>query len=322
MRSQAELGNAIKEQGADIMPLGTDAIGTRRGFTLIELLVVVAVIAVLIALLLPAVQQAREAARRAACKNNMKQIALALHNYQSTYGVFPMGVQGTTGSMAASEKLTTWQTSILPELEQMQLFRDYDFNVRFDHANNAGPVKQTLPVFLCPSQPNDEVVIERYGASHYAANAGTTPGADDGLLFPMSSTRFRDVQDGTSNTIAAGEIAFEIGGWARGANNSGGGGSGGGGGGGGGGGSQGFARSVLRWWKAAAACAKPGMNPPQTTCSSSAERRFQFSSAHEGGCQFALADGSARFVTQSIDANVFRAIITRQGLESLGSSDF
>jgi hypothetical protein len=146
------------------------------------------------------------------------------------------------------------------------------------------------------------------------------------LLFPISSTTFRDVTDGTSNTLAAGEIAFEFGGWARGAINSrsgsgggsGGGGGGSGGGGSGGGGGQGFARGVLRWWKASPACARAGMNIPQTSCSNSAERRFQFSSPHPGGCHFALSDGSARFVSENLTVRVFRALVTRDGGEVVG----
>ncbi|MFH1924011.1 MAG: DUF1559 domain-containing protein, partial [Planctomycetota bacterium] len=112
------------------------------GFTLVELLVVIAIIGILIALLLPAVQAAREAARRAHCKNNLKQIGLALHNYQSTHQSFPPGVLGTSGSTQANHKLHTWQALILPFVEQVNLDSQYDYNVRFDHANNAAAVIQ------------------------------------------------------------------------------------------------------------------------------------------------------------------------------------
>jgi len=287
---------------------------TRSGFTLIELLVVIAIIAILISLLLPAVQKAREAARRATCNNNIRQIALALHNYQETHSVFPFGVLGTSGSTSAGHVLTTWQTLILPYVDQSVLYNQYDFNVRFDHANNASAVDQRLPVYVCPSQTKDELVNNQFGPSHYAANAGTTPGANDGLFFPLSATRFRDIADGTSNTLAVGEIAFEFGGWARGAINAG----GGSGGGGGGGGSQGFARGILRWWKASPGCATPGINPPETTCSGSVERKFQFSSPHAGGGHFAIADGSTRFISQSIDAQLYQALMTLRGGEIVG----
>ena len=217
---------------------------------------------------------------------------------------------GTTGNTAANNLLTTWQTLILPYVEQTTVYSQYDFNVRFDHANNASAVIKNLPVYLCPSQPANGTVNGLFGSSHYAANAGTTLGADDGMLFSLSSVRFRDATDGISNTLSVGEIAFEFGGWARGANNS--------GVGSGGGTGQGFARSVLRWWKATPACARPGMNPPVTTCSSSVERQFQFSSPHVGGCHFSMCDGSGRFISENIDVNIFRALTTRNGGEVVG----
>jgi prepilin-type processing-associated H-X9-DG protein len=276
---------------------------------LVELLVVIAIIGILIALLLPAVQAAREAARRSSCKNNLKQIGLALQNYHSALGQFPPGVLGTTGSTAAGHLLHTWQALLLPFLEQSNTQNAYDFNVRFDHPNNAAIVLTPLAVYLCPTS-KDEIVANQYAPSHYAGNAGVTQGQDDGVLYPMSKINFRHIIDGTSNTIAAGELAYDIGGWARGANNS--------GGGGGGGGSQGFARAVLRWWRCSSACAKPGMNPPETTCSTSCERRFQFSSLHDGGCHFVFADGHVSYVGETIHVDVFRGLLTREGLETGG----
>ncbi len=273
----------------------------RLGFTLVELLVVIAIVGILISLLLPAVQQSREAARQGQCKNHLRQIVLALHNYELSYKVFPPGVLGSAGGASANERLHTWQAMVLPYLEQTGLHSRYNFKVRFDHPSNSAIVVQRIPLYLCPSL-GDDFVEGAFAPSHYAGNAGTVPGANDGLLFPMSSTRFQQVVDGPSKTIAAGEIAFETGGWARGAINA--------GGGGGGGGSQGFGRAVLRWWKAAANCAAPGMNPPETNCSGSAERRFQFSSRHPGGCSFALLDGSTSFLSDTIDVNVFRGLLT------------
>ncbi|MDB5390184.1 MAG: prepilin-type N-terminal cleavage/methylation protein, partial [Planctomycetaceae bacterium] len=153
--------------------------------------------------------------------------------------------------------------------------------------------------------------VTLYSPTHYAANAGTIPGANDGVLFPLSSVSFQNLTDGSSNTILAGEVAFSIGGWAQGAVNAG----GGGGGGGGGGASQGFARSVLRWWSCASACAKPGINPPVTTCSSACEQQYQFSSAHVGGAHFAFVDGHTAFLSQNMDVTVYRALLTCAGGE-------
>jgi prepilin-type N-terminal cleavage/methylation domain-containing protein len=129
----------------------------RRGFTLIELLVVIAIIAVLIALLLPAVQQAREAARRAECKNNLRQLGLALHNYESTFSTLP----GLTGSSSFSV-----QARLLPYLEQSNLQGLIDFRqplmtgVGFNPSLNplfVVPARTIVPVFLCPSDATSPI---------------------------------------------------------------------------------------------------------------------------------------------------------------------
>lgn len=282
----------------------------RPAFTLVELLVVIAIIGILIALLLPAVQAAREAARRGSCKNNLRQMGLALQNYHSAVGAFPPGVLGTSGN--ANQLNHTWMTMVLNYAEQTSIHQTYDFRVRFDNAKNAAAVLVKVPIYMCPSM-RDDLVNNQYGPSHYAANAGTQPGANDGVLFPMSCVRFQDIRDGTSRTIAAGELAYYVGGWAQGAVNTGGGGGCGGGGGGGTG--QAFARSVLRWWQYASSTA-PGINPPQTA--SNCERQLQFSSVHTGGGHFVFADGHADFLSDTLDVNIFRALLTRSGGEASG----
>lgn len=286
----------------------------RQAFTLIELLVVIAIIAVLIALLLPAVQAAREAGRKTQCRNNMHQIGIALQNYHASHGVFPSSVVGTSANPALNELLHTWMTMILPYEDHAPLYNGYNFSVRYNNPSNTTVGGQVVEQYLCPSAPVTDWVVAGFGINHYGASGGTDTQVFDGIMFPISSIGIRDILDGTSQTFAAGEIVHDILGWARGADTTG---SGGGGGGGGGGCNNGFARGVVRWWKCCAACAKPGVNPDLTTCQNSCERRFQFSSMHEGGLHFAFADGHVQFLSENIDVTLLRAMTTRSGQETM-----
>lgn len=187
---------------------------TRRGFTLIELLVVIAIIAILISLLLPAVQQARESARSMQCKNNLKQIGLAMHNYETTHrtlppsGSFPVG-GATSNSWSALAR-------ILPYLEQETLFRGIDFGTAYSTQMNI--TARRVATFMCPSEPND---VGRLNASgvlvhwplNYGANISTwmlrdpaTGTGGNGVFVPTAAIRFRDVTDGMSNTLALAEV--------------------------------------------------------------------------------------------------------------------
>lgn len=209
-----------------------------RGFTLIELLVVIAIIAVLIALLLPAVQQAREAARRSQCKNNLKQMGLALHSYAETYGCFPAAYYGrrygsSDGCTQASRRVSVaspgwgWGVMLLPYLDQGPLYNEMPFNtVNNINLTNMKPLGQTpLNVYRCPSdiggKLNDN--FHDFATTNYRANfgtlqvgasysgCGTSPRYEDlanGMFGANSDTRFRDITDGASNTVALGEIVL------------------------------------------------------------------------------------------------------------------
>lgn len=218
----------------------------KRGFTLIELLVSISIIAILVALILPAVQQAREAARRTQCKNNLKQIGLALQNYHDVYQKFPLGVRNQSLGFGSS-----WWVGLLPYLEYKALYDIYDHDIAscgFTPLNPALVTDVSMPVMLCPSSPIDgringvllpgvNMTMPHYSGISGATNTGTVVGnrnsfSDDlypststaacclphldgrasasGVLIPNRSIAIRDITDGSSNTIAVGEISSTV----------------------------------------------------------------------------------------------------------------
>jgi len=290
---------------------------TRNGFTLIELLVVIAIIAVLIALLLPAVQQAREAARKTQCRNNLKQISLAFHNYHDSHSLLPNSEVGGTGTLAKASAFA----AILPNLDQANITRLYNFNLGNSDPANMQAVSQRIPAFICPTAvfrrpvpisgcdsndraPGTYAVSTGSGDPYGTSALGT---ATNGAIVNATSgrTRFADITDGTSNTLLVGESAWNFPDYLF---------------------SSGPCAGQVRWgftyWAspyplATAFTTLPPFNPKQAAGDTS--RLSHFRSDHSDGTVcFALCDGSVRFLTQNIDQNVLNALATRAGGEIVG----
>ncbi len=323
----------------------------RRGFTLIELLVVIAIIAVLIALLLPAVQQAREAARRTQCRNHLKQLGLALHNYHDAHKKFPPSAIVTGQSSCCGSgypgPATSGITLLLPYIDQANLYNSYDIN-----AGTAGGVCNNLnqvvnvniAALTCPSDPNKLVQVtgacfatpfpaaENVGGTNYifctgtgtgwnwvnANSAGTYQPDLGGIFLQNGDKEVRDITDGTSNTLAMGEVL-----WVDHANNP----PSGNGSGGkpkwsvGIGTQLGFSTSGginFPWTQFGTG---PGScNGPNTTTGAQCggARPAALQSIHEGGAHVLMADGAVRFLSENISQVTLDALSTRWGKEILG----
>jgi len=304
-----------------------------RAFTLIELLVVIAIIAILIALLLPAVQQAREAARRTQCKNNLKQIGLAMHNYHDVFNAFPPAYISKTPCLTAAvwtgcnvgeRSMYSWGAFILPYIDQAPLFNTLNVgNVLLEtnlaNATTRASLQIAMPAFSCASDPGPALnafvaASNRYNfrvtdgtntysiaKSNYAmmANAwdSTTPhvypiqyGPPHGLGFANSRINFRDITDGSSNTILVGERAFVY----KNANKV------------GGATVIGFSGSNnvqdSSYGQKGNSMAAVGLTYNGINALIGGEHDVRgFSSNHVGGAHFVMGDGAVRFISENID---------------------
>ena len=299
-----------------------------RGFTLIELLVVIAIIAVLIALLLPAVQQAREAARRSQCKNNLKQIGLALHNYHDTFGTLPIGGD------AVKQYGTNWAISTLPYIDQAPLYNLYNFSNQ--NNANAAVVQTKLSVHMCPSDPNAGQLATpesgnnssnniQYMTGTYRAMSGVTTDNNTffdapGNVMPTTTTNrgalhsitsnynyrpesFANVTDGLSNTLFVGE-------WATIDHPS----------------RSSFWAYTYTSYNQSSIClgvtpdvfGNPDYNFISNNGASACGKRG-FASMHVGGVQFLMGDGTVRFISSNINRTTLAALATIAGNEAVGS---
>ena len=307
-----------------------------RGFTLIELLVVIAIIAILIALLLPAVQQAREAARRTQCKNNMKQLGLALHNYHDVYDMFPINWQSSTVWSGWNENSVGqgWMVRILPYVEQATLYKKVDMGR--PERENRDISTTRIQAYICPSDTSDGMADNRANASNttrmgialgrqrattnykacagnnwqwgrwqHSENKGKNRNSGNGLDAGNGFiARYRPRPHPTSEKDVKDGLSTTFG----------------------------IGEAVPEWcnhtwwyWfnASTATCAIPLNAPPRPNRTLEQDLgnwpdNYSFMSRHEGGGQFTMLDGSVRFVSENIDMGVYRALASVRGNETIG----
>lgn len=292
------------------------------GFTLVELLVVIAIIGILVSLLLPAVQSAREAARRMSCQNNLKQIVLATHNYHDSFTIFPAGSMypGTAqGSNVPTLSAVPWAWGMMaltmPFMEGENVVINADFNtrncgqsiIRLQQAGLSDPTSSPIKVLICPSDVNGgkQLLSGPQGLLPWSGDAGLLyPGnylgvagnneqtphcfginRGNGMYYNLSDTRFRDVLDGTSTTLAIGERGIP---WDRGW------------------GWMICGGTECEHYIATNRGLAPGANIPTSLAIIQ-----HFWSWHPGGALFALADGSVQFLDYEIDYELYTELSTK-----------
>lgn len=307
----------------------------RTGFTLVELLVVIAIIGILVALLLPAIQAAREAARRAQCLNNLKQMGLALLNYESARKAYPRGRWNVVSTDTSKHDVTdrpadksndhSWTVVVLPYAEEQNIASRYDLKKAWFHADNRTVVSYPLAVFVCPSFPEtsrfdmsftstlkpaagDYGCVNGVGSTPWDAHrpelGGPHPGDDHsraiGVLhkvFERAPSRIKDITDGTSKTLLIVESAGRPDLYTQ--------------------GRKGDANGVEKLVTSGTGWADPDSGfMVNTEPVINRTNRGEIYAFHSGGAQMCFADGSARFISDDLETVLGVAIGTRAGGET------
>ena len=293
----------------------------RSGFTLVELLVVAGAVSVMGTQLIQAITEAREAARRSQCKNNLKQIALSLHNYHDTYNGLPPGWIGVDSETEKANVMGlngwAWGARLLPFMDQAPLYNTLNFSASVTDPKHAQIVNKTFPTLRCPSDPFTKKVVKlkdakgeavaEVGPSNYPGSFGTgnlakcekmKPGetcTGDGIFEHNTTIKFGDIKDGLSNTLAVGERTIDE------------------------------KTDRVTTWSGVFPKAKSPFSRILATSEQELNAKeksvYGYASPHTGGAHFMIMDGVVRFIKSDLDLKVFQALTTRAGGEEI-TNDF
>lgn len=261
--------------------------GRMRGFTLIELLVAIAIIGVLVALALPALSSARETARRSLCLSNLRQIGIAMHTYHDQWHFFPPGCVEFRLKSKPQNRQLAWSVFILPFLEQQNLYQSLNLFGEFDSPRNTSAASTVLTSYVCPTAIRPSPRSQGRGRIDYGGMNGeriTSPNnPPKGIMLTDKCVSIAMIPDGTSRTIMIAEDSINPDG---------------------------------QWIN--------GLNVFDQAFPINKGPKFEndMRSSHTGGAQCAMADGSARFIKETIDARILAALCTRAGREAFGDDAY